>query len=53
MKLIVITRPDFFAEEAQWITTLMQAGDFILHLRKPSATLQEVKALLDDIPQQY
>ena len=53
MKLIVITRPDFFAEEAQWIATLMQAGDFILHLRKLSATLQEVKALLDDIPQQY
>ena len=53
MKLIVITRPDFFADEAQWIAALMQAGDFILHLRKPSATLQEVKALLDDISQQY
>ena len=53
MKLIVITRPDFFDEEALWITSLLQVGNFILHLRKPSATLQEVEKLLNDIPKPY
>ena len=53
MKLIVITRPDFFEGEAHWIASLLQAGNFILHLRKPTSTLEEVEALLNEIPAQY
>ena len=53
MKLIIITRPDFFADEALWINSLMQADNFILHLRKPSATVQQVEELLRAIDQSY
>ena len=50
MKLIVITRPDFYPAEAAQITLLLQQGLDTLHLRKPEATQQEVADLLDQIP---
>ena len=53
MKLIIITLPDFFADEALWINSLMQTDTFILHLRKPSATIQQVEELLRAIDQSY
>ena len=40
MKLIVITRPDFYASEVEQILSLLQHGLEYLHLRKPEATPQ-------------
>lgn len=50
MKLIVITRPDFYASEVEQILSLLQHGLEYLHLRKPEATPQEISDLLDQIP---
>lgn len=49
MKLIIITQPHFFNEEAQWINTLMQAGLQYLHLRKPTATAAQLSGLIEQI----
>ncbi len=53
MKLIVITRPDFFPGEAEAITALFRYGLEILHLRKPESGLAEIESLLDRIPGIY
>lgn len=53
MKLIVITRPDFFEGEAEWIEAMMRAGLPVLHLRKPAATAAETEALLRAIAPEY
>lgn len=46
MQLLVITREDFFSEEAAALNDLFEAGLTGLHLRKPGATDHEVRALL-------
>lgn len=43
MKLIVITRPDFFPGEAEAITTLFYYGLEILHCESQNLTLQKLK----------
>lgn len=53
MKLIVITQPYFFEEEANAIHSLFDAGLDILHLRKPDASPHEVMELLDQLPVEY
>ena len=53
MKIIVITRPDFFEEEARDITLLFSAGLEILHLRKPGASRAAVEHLLHQLPSEY
>lgn len=53
MKLIVITLPHFYPEEADDITALFRTGLPTLHLRKPQASPQEVEQLLCRIPQAY
>lgn len=53
MKLIVITTPDFFEEEARLITSLFEAGLETLHLRKPGASCKETEDLLRRIPPEY
>ena len=42
MKLIVITQPEFFEDEAAAITSLFDAGLEILHLRKPGASYEDM-----------
>lgn len=49
MQLLVITREDFFSEEAAVLNDLFAAGLTGLHLRKPGATDHEVRALLRTI----
>ncbi len=49
MQLLVITREDFFCGEAGVLNDLFEAGLMGLHLRKPFATLCEVRALLRGI----
>jgi thiamine-phosphate pyrophosphorylase len=53
MKLLVITRPDFFEGEAQAIDLLFRCGLDTLHLRKPSAPVAEVAQLLAEIPARW
>ena len=52
--IIVITLPEFIANEAAAIVTLFeQRGIDYLHLRKPEAKEEEVEALLRQIPKKY
>ena len=49
--IIIITRPDFFEDEAEKITQLLQSGRAdIIHIRKPRASQSEVEQLLVAIP---
>lgn len=49
MKLVVITMPDFFENEADCINALFRNGLQFLHLRKPKASATEYSALLRQI----
>lgn len=53
MKLIVITRPDFFEGEAEAINLLFANGLKRLHLRKPDAKTADIESLLQQIPTAY
>lgn len=53
MRLIIITRPDFFPEEAVHINALFRNGLEILHLRKPHATITDIHNLLKAIQPAY
>lgn len=53
MKLIVITSPSFLEDEVKAIVTLFNEGLEILHLRKPKASADEIRQLLDRIPSVY
>lgn len=53
MKLIVVTLPGLFTEEAALLTRLFENGLETLHLRKPSATDAALRSLLFSIPREY
>ncbi len=53
MKLILLSRPDFFVEEDKVLTTLFEEGLDILHLRKPKSEPVYCERLLTLIPEQY
>ncbi len=53
MKLFVITSPIFLKNEAQIITTLFENGLENLHFRKPNATSEECKRILQEIPTNF
>ena len=53
MKLIVISKETFFPEEACWINAMMSEYPFILHLRKPFASLAELETLVQQIHPAY
>ncbi len=53
MKLIVITSPEFFAQEEKIITLLFEEGLDILHLRKPHTPAMFSERLLTLIPKKY
>lgn len=53
MQLVIITCPDFFSGEANRIADLFCNGLETLHLRKPQASTDEIRQLLENIPQQY
>ena len=52
-KLIVITTPSFFPDEAALLTRLFEAGMPRLHIRKPGSRREELERLLDAIPAAY
>jgi len=51
--LIIISHPEFFANEAAIIQQLFAEGLQCFHLRKPQAEEKDVRQLLDDIPVEY
>ena len=53
MKLILMTRPDFFVEESQIITALFDEGLELLHVRKPESEPVYSERLLSLIPDNY
>ena len=53
MKLIVISKENFFPEETSWINAMMSEYPFILHLRKPFASLAELETLVQQIHPVY
>ena len=53
MKLILMTRPDFFVEESQIITALFDEGLELLHVRKPESEPVYSERLLSLIPENY
>lgn len=53
MLLIVVTRPDFFHEEADLCNQLFAGGLEILHVRKPDATREEYEELIEKIEAKY
>jgi thiamine-phosphate pyrophosphorylase len=53
MKLIVFTRPECFAGEAEAIDLLFRQGVDVLHLRKPGAAETAVTHLLEEIPAEW
>lgn len=53
MKWIVITSPDFVPGEATFIDLLFRCGLDLLHLRKPDASVDDCRRLLNEIPHEW
>lgn len=49
LKLVVITRPDFFEGETALVNRMFEEGMERLHLRKPKATQQEMAEWIEQI----
>lgn len=49
LKVIVITRPDFFEGETELVNRMFEEGMERLHLRKPKATEQELAEWIEHI----
>ena len=50
MKIIAITTPNFIECEASVIPHLLQLGVDLVHIRKPSATSEQLALLLNSLP---
>lgn len=50
MRLVVITREEFTAEEPETILRLLEGGIDRIHLRKPAATEAEMRRLIESLP---
>lgn len=53
MKRIVITWPEFIADEARHIIRLLDEGTDRIHLRKPESDIHDCARLLEAIPEEY
>ena len=53
MRIIVITSPEFIPGEVSLINTLMEGGVWRLHIRKPQASLEEVRQLIEGIDRRW
>jgi thiamine-phosphate pyrophosphorylase len=51
--MIVITDPQFFVDESKYINALFENGLDVLHIRKPDASIDEVRELIMQIKVQY
>lgn len=53
MRIIVITEPCFLPGEADAVASLLDAGAWRVHLRKPGADENDMRRLLAGIPEKY
>ena len=53
MKRIAITPEVALDDEAKYIVTILDSGWDYVHLRRPSATKNEMRKLIESIPQHY
>ena len=53
MRIIVITSPDFIAGEVTLINQLLNAGIYRIHIRKPQASADEVRILIEGIESKW
>ncbi|MGN1228973.1 MAG: thiamine phosphate synthase [Prevotella sp.] len=53
MRIIVITSPEFIPGEVSLINTLMEGGVWRMHIRKPQATADEVRRLIEGIDSRW
>lgn len=53
MELLAITREDFFEQEAEAVSRILDGGFARVHLRKPSASEAEIRSLIERIPDRY
>jgi len=53
MQLVVISKEDFFSDEADYINRLFEEGMTSFHLRKPNASIQEIQSLLSSIDSNF
>lgn len=53
MKIIIITKPDFFAGETDIVNALFAQGMPRLHLRKPKATQQQMAEWIEQIAEPF
>lgn len=51
--IIVITLPTFFQGEAEQIVRLLRTSADLVHIRKPSSTIDETENLILSIPEEY
>lgn len=51
MRLIVITSPDAVVAEVECLRVVVECGADLLHVRKPSWSLEQVRRLLDALPE--
>ena len=52
-RIVVISSPNYKEREAAIIEELMQAGLWRFHLRKPNWRAEELRELLDSVPEEY
>lgn len=52
-RIIVLTAESFLTKEAEAIVALLEAKAFRVHICKPQATTEEVRCLLQQIPEKY
>lgn len=53
MELLAITREEFFGGEAEAVCRLLDGGFARVHLRKPTASREALRALIERIPLPY
>jgi thiamine-phosphate pyrophosphorylase len=51
--MIVITDPQFFVDESKYINALFENGLDVLHIRKPEASIDQIRELIRQIKVQY
>ncbi len=52
-RIVVISSPNYKDREATLIEELMQAGLWRFHLRKPNCSADELRKLLNSVPEEY
>ncbi|MDE7136172.1 MAG: thiamine phosphate synthase [Muribaculaceae bacterium] len=54
MRKIAITYPEFFAGEQEAVVSILKSGEYWrLHIRKPEADEESLRALIEAIPREY